>query len=441
VREGLWSREPVRPLPLAWARNLLQLAIVIGEGFVRDQLLLRAYRLTYLTLLSLVPLLALAVTLVDLVGGSEQVLRWIVGQVAAGSPEAVDYILRYVQQFDFRALGGVSSLILLATTILAVGGAEQALNAIWGVKKQRPWVRRVSDYLAVLIVAPLLLGVAIPLRTTLESQWVVQRLLEVPGFADLYRLGLAQAPTLLVVAAFSFLYWFLPNTEVRARAAAVGGLVAGVLFSAAQVLYLGFSVGAARYGAIFGTFAFLPLLMVWIYLSWAIVLFGAEVAYAVQTLPRYRREVRGQPAGPAAREAIGLAMALQVARAFRDGRAPWDTEALSDALDVPLRTVRGVMGELESAGVVRACAGEGEEGGYLLARPAERIRVADVLAALRGPREARLPGGEVARAVSEVFGAIDREALRVAEARTLHDLLEDVPAALEPARAGAAARA
>jgi membrane protein len=431
----------VRPRPLAWARNLLQLAILITEGFRRDQLLLRAHRLTYLTLLSLVPLLALAVSLVDLVGGSEQVLRWIVQQVAAGSPQAVDYILRYVERFNFRALGGLSGAILLATTVLAVGGVEQALNAIWGVKKQRPWSRRVPDYLAVLVIAPILLGVAIPLRTTLESQWVVQRLLELPGFASVYRIGLSQAPTVLFAVAFSFLYWFLPNTAVGARAALAGGLVAGALFSLAQVVYLGFSVGAARYDAIFGTFAFLPLLMVWIYFSWAIVLLGAEVAYAVQTLRHYRREVRGRPAGPAAREAIGLAIALQVARAFRDGRDPWTTEALSDALDVPLRTVRDVMAELEATGVVHSCSPGAEEGGYLLARPAERVRVADVLAAQRGPRAARLPPGEVAHTVMEVLHAVDREELRVTESRTLRDLLDDLPTTLEPARSGAAARA
>jgi membrane protein len=396
--------------------------VVIAQGFVRDQLLLRAHRLTYLTLLSLVPLLALAAAVVELVGGSEEVLRWTVEQVAAGSPEAIEQILVYAEQLDFRALGSVSGAILIGISVMAVGGVERALNAIWGVQKQRPWVRRIADYTAVLIVAPLLLGVAIPLRTTMESQWIVQRLLEFPGFQLVYDAGLQQAPHILVIAAFSFAYWFLPNTDVRGVSALLGGVVAGLLFGLAQTIYLGFSLGAARYDAIFGALAFFPLLMVWVYLSWAIFLLGAEVAYAHQTLPRYRREVRGTPPGPAAREAVGLAIAAEVARAFRDGREPWTEEGLSDALDVPLRTVRAVMAELEGAGLVRACDRDGPLG-YQLGRPAERIEVHDVLVALRGPRTPPVGPSDVARVVAEAFAEIDEKAVRAAEARTLADLI------------------
>jgi membrane protein len=235
--------------------------------------------------------------------------------------------------------------------------------------------------------------------------------------------------------AFSFLYWFLPNTEVRPLSALLGGAVGGVLFSLVQKAYVGFQVGAAKYNAIFGTFAALPLFMVWMYISWAIVLLGAEVAYAHQTLARYRREVRGAPAGPAAREALGLAIALQVARAFHEGRAPWTTEALSEALDVPLRTVREVMGQLEEARLVRATQEEGDPG-YQLGRPADRIRVEDVLAALRGPRETPVQLPEVARVVGKVFEDIDRETHLAAEASSLRDLVEQLPA--EEAEEGAA---
>jgi membrane protein len=412
----------LRPAPLGWLRAFGQLAVVIAQSLVRDQLLLHAHRLTYLTLLSIVPLLALAAAIVELVGGSEQVIAWIVEQVAAGSPEAAERILRWAADFNFGALGSVSGAVLIGITLIAVGGVEHALNVIWGVQKQRPWVRRVSDYLAVLIVAPLLLGIAIPLRTTFESQWIVQRMLELPGFQLVYDTGLQQAPSLLMIAAFSFLYWFLPNTEVRSLSALLGGVVAGLLFGLAQTLYLGFSLGAARYDAIFGALAFFPLLMVWVYVSWAIILFGAEVAYAHQTLPRYRREVRGARPGPAAREAVGVAIAAEVARAFRDGRAPWTEEELSDALDVPLRTVRAVMAELEAAGLVRACDREGPHG-YQLGRPAESIEVHHVLAALRGPRTPPAGPSDVARVVAEVFAEVDEKAACAAEARTLADLI------------------
>jgi membrane protein len=396
---------------------------VIGQGFVRDQLLLRAHALTYLTLLSIVPLLALAVSLFDLLGGSERVVRFLVEQFAAGAPDAVERILAFVRRVEFGALGTVGGALLILTTILVVGNVEQALNAIWGVTKQRPWVRRIPDYLAVVLISPLLLGVALSLGTTLSSQWLVQTLLQWPVFAMLYDLGLRQAPAVLVVAGLGFLYWFLPNTEVRPRAALLGGLVGGVLFSVAQRAYLGLNVGVARYDAIFAGFAWFPLLLAWIYVEWAITLLGAEVAYAYQTLPLYRREVRGTPAGPAARESIGLAVALAVARAFLESARPWDEDQLSEHLDVPVRTVRDVVGQLEKGGILAPVADPERSGVWQLARPADRVRVADVIDALRGPRETPLRPHRLAAQVEAVFAEIDARD-REAGARSLEDLLE-----------------
>ena len=162
------------------------------------------------------------------------------------------------------------------------------------MRQQRSFARQFSDYLAVLVIAPLLLATALSLTTTLESQWLVQKLIEYRVFALLYDLGLQQAPMVVLAIAFTFLYWFLPNTRVRPLAAMLGGCVAGVLVVVVQQLYLSMIVGSARYDAVFGGFAALPLLFVWIYLFWAIVLFGAEVAFAYDNLPHYRREVRGR---------------------------------------------------------------------------------------------------------------------------------------------------
>jgi len=426
LEEHLWSREPLRPVPLTWLRSVLQLSILIAEGFVRDQLLLRASALTYLTLLSIVPLLALAVSVVDLLGGSDGAMRLLVEQFAAGSPEAVDWILEHVHALNFGALGTIGGALLMFTTILAIGNVERALNAIWGVTKQRPWVRRIPDYLAVLIVSPVLLGVALSLGASLQSQWVVQKLLESPLFAALYDAGLRQAPTALVIAGFTFLYWFMPNTDVRLRSALLGGAVAGLLFSVAQRLYLGLNVGVAQYNSIFGGFAALPLLMVWIYFEWAIALLGAQVAYAHQTLPLYQREVRGTPAGPAARETIGLAVALEIAGCFRSGKRPWDEDSLSEHLDIPLRTVREVVAQLEKAGIAAPVADPARSGVWQLARPADQVRVVDVVEALRGPREAPLGPRELAAQVSAVFAEMDASD-RVSAHRTLEELLEEAP--------------
>jgi membrane protein len=308
--------------------------------------------------------------------------------------------------------------------VLGISNIERALNGIWGIQKDRTWARRLPDYLAVLLIAPLLLVTALSLATTLKSQWLVQRLLDVPVFSVAYHAGLQYAPIVVLSLAFAFLYWFLPNTRVRVVAALLGGIVAGVLVTLAQGAYLGFSIGAARAHALFGGFAQIPLLFVWIYVFWAIVLFGAEVAYAFQTLALYRREVRGRRAGPAEREAIGLRIAVEVARTFRDGATLWTADALSDVLRVPLRTIRDVLSHLEAAGIV-AGRGAQDEGGFQLGRPAESIAVTDALVALRGPREPVADGSPIGASVESVLAEIDSGEARAAGGRTLADLLGD----------------
>jgi membrane protein len=408
--EELWSPATKASRLEAAARGALQLLVMLGEGVLRNRIWLRATALAYMTALSLVPALALAVSIIAALGVSEDVARLAVERITAGSPGAAEWILRLVSGVSLGSLGTLGAATLFATTVLTLGGVEQALNDVWGVREQRTWTRRFADYLAVLVVAPLLLGVALSLRTTLESQWLVQKLLEVPALADLYHAGLGLAPTLLTFVALGFLYWFLPNTHVRPLSALFGALVAAFLFDAAQSLYLGFNVGVARYGAVFGTFAVLPLFLVWIYVSWGIVLLGAEVAFAHQHLAHYRREVRGAPAGAAEREASGLAVAVAVARAFDSGRA-LDADELSDQLDLPVRAVRDVLAELGHAGIVAARGGGGREEGFQLGRPAGQITVAQVRAALRGPaRRSRGSGPEAALAAGIVEALEGRHA-------------------------------
>jgi membrane protein len=159
------------------------------------------------------------------------------------------------------------------------------------------------------------------------------------------------------------------------------------------------------------------------------MLFGAEVAFAHQNLGLYRREVRGKPPGPAAREAIGLHIALEVARAFRDGIPPWTAAELADALDVPVRTVRDVLGHLEKASIVSPGGDRQKEGCYQLARPAERIEILDVMRALRGPRPGALAGSPLAAPVETVLREVDEGATNAAAGRTLANLLDPAPSA------------
>jgi membrane protein len=401
VEEDVWRWEPQPSSWTGWAVRPLQLSVLLGEGFLRDQLLLRASALTYVSLLALIPLLAIAFSIVGAIGVSDDLVTVVIAQIAAVSPKAETWLTETVSNVKLGQLGTIGAVSLLATTILAIGNVEQALNQIWGVREQRDYVRRFTDYLAVLVTAPLLLALAMSAMAAFRSQTLVQRMLEYDTLAALYQIGLRWVPTMVMAVAFAFLYRFLPNTHVRIASAVLGGVVAAVLFTGAQAAYVGFQVGSARYNALVGGIAWLPATFVWIYLSWAIVLIGAELAFAHQNLDHYRREILGAPPGSAAREAMGLEIGLELARAFHDGRGPLNADQLADALDVPVRTVRDLCSALAAAGIASPC-GSDKEGGYQLGRAAERVTVLDLLEALRGGDARVRLDPEVQRLVAEL---------------------------------------
>jgi membrane protein len=239
--------------------------------------------------------------------------------------------------------------------------------------------------------------------------------------------GLAYLPLLLLVGVYTFLYAFLPNTRVRRLSALLGAVPAAILTVAAQSLFLGLGIGVARASAFFGSFAALPLLFVWIYILWAIVLLGAEIAFAHQNLDLYRREVRGGPVGPAEREAIGLRIVLEVGRRFRDGSVCADTGDLADALGVPVRAARDVVEHLTTAGILARRSESGEREALQLGRPAERILVVDVLHALRGSHGAMDQGTPVGIAVERVLAEIEEGTVKGASGRTAAELLAGIP--------------
>ncbi|MEB2343246.1 MAG: YihY family inner membrane protein [Deltaproteobacteria bacterium] len=417
----LWQRSEGARLLVRLGRQALQVCVIVAQGLARNHTMLRASALTYFTMLSLIPLLALAIGLVEVFGAGDSLITLVARQIGAVSPEAGERILELVRRVDFRSLGAVGGATLFLTTVLALSNVEKALNYIWGVARQRPLIRRFPDYLAVLVVSPLLLTVALSLGASLRSDAFVTRLLEMPLLERLFRMGLHQAPTVLFWAAFTFLYWFLPNTTVRPLPALAGGAVAALGFSALQAGYVAFQVGVARANALFGSFAALPVLLVWIYFSWVVVLLGAELAFALQNLATFRQARVGEEPRPAEREAVGLALATRMARAFRAGAGGLTAEELANDLDVPVRTVRSILDDFERAGVV-APRGDDKLDGFQLGRAAESIRVAELLSALRGPADAALRRVASDPPLATLFHELEGELGRLLRERSLAEL-------------------
>ncbi len=245
LKEGLWSEEPASRWIVARAVSLLQFAIMTAEGFVRDRLLLHASALTYFTVISLIPVIAIVVSIAAAIGIESDFAEGLVEKLAAGAPGLQEKIVSQIKAADFKALGGIGAAIVFVLTVLGLSNVEGAFNSIWGVKKHRAWGRRFPDYLAILVVVPLM-ATGLSLATGLQSEWLVQRLLEYEVFSRVYQMGLQQLPWLTLTGSLALMFWFLPNTSVRFSSALLGGAVSALLILFAQDLYLGFSVGAAR---------------------------------------------------------------------------------------------------------------------------------------------------------------------------------------------------
>ncbi len=431
LREGLWSEEPASRWIVARAVSLLQFTIMTAEGFVRDRLLLHASALTYFTMISLIPIFAIVVSIAAAIGIDSDFASGLVEKLAAGAPGLQESIVSQIEAADFKALGGIGAALVFVLTVLGLSNVEGAFNSIWGIKKHRNWGRRFPDYLAILVVVPLL-ATGLSLATGLQSEWLVQRLLEYEMFSRVYEMGLGYLPWLTLTGSFALMFWFLPNTSVRFSSAALGGAVSAMLVLIAQDIYLGYSVGVARADALFGAFAQLPLLFVWIYVFWAIVLFGAELAFAHQNLASYRQELRGSSAFPAEREAIALRAALLVARTFDASTPPETAVSLAACLGAPIRIVREVLGQLEAAGILSRRGEAAAEETFQPGQPSSRIRVIDVLAALRGKREpvGEDPGAEL---VERLLGDLDAAVAHAEGAQTLAELLAQTPSLDPPA--------
>ena len=429
LAEELWRRAPQESRPRHLLRSIAQLIVLTIRGFQNDRLLLRASALTYVTALSIIPMLGVVIAIMGAIGGDETLVEFAIEQLTTVAPEVREIVRTYASNLDFRRFGTIGGAVLLGTAIFALRHLEATLNDIWGVEASRSWARRFSDYLAVLVVAPVSTGVAVSLATTLQSGRFVSWLLEDPALSRLYGLGLTQLPVVVLFLGFTFLYWFFPNTQVRIGAAALGGLVAAILFAAARTAYVEFQIGAATYQTVFGALSAVPLILAWLYACWAVLLLGAEVAFATQNLPFARREMRSGEASPADQERITLEIAVAIADAFVGRSVPPTAENLADSLDEPIRLVRQLCDDLQAAELIRSVnMDDGRDVSFVPAAPLRELTVGAVLRAVRG-RIAKASGGSGAHNPE-----VDRELSRLEE---VWDELAD-QTTLEQLSAGAA---
>jgi membrane protein len=334
-------------------------------GFTNHNDTLWASALTYTFSLSLVPILAVALSAVKGLIGMNALKPLIEQYLAVNNPVLTDRILQYVGRINAATLGTVGGATLLVTVLLTLGTIEQALNTIFHVPQQRTWLRKFTDYLSITFTTPVLVTAAVSLKASLTTH-----LPHLPGLGWI-------AATLPVWFFFSFLYLFFPNRRVRWDCAALGGLAAAIGIEIGQWAYIRFQVSAGHYDAIYGGLAAVPVLLTWIYIAWTIVLSGAELAAAAQgTEAGFSLDYRS----PAfVRTAVLLTIFRTTERALSRNAPACTIESLAAELDAPEGMLRPILDQLESAGVIVEVGNDSaSRTGLFLARDSSELSLAEV---------------------------------------------------------------
>ncbi|WP_018865020.1 MULTISPECIES: YhjD/YihY/BrkB family envelope integrity protein [Thioalkalivibrio] len=417
----------------------------VGLGVVRGaaaivheakegQLTLRAMSLVYTTLLSIVPLIALSFSVLKAFGAHNAVEPVVLGFLEPLGEQGVEIannVIEFVDNMRVGVLGFIGLLFLVYTVIALVQKVELAFNTIWRVENSRNFAQRFSNYLSVILIGPLLVVSALGITATVMSTTAMQTVAGIEPFGTLITGVSRLVPYLLIMAAFTFIYVFVPNTRVRLFPALVGAVVAGLLWQSIGWGFATMVAGSTRFDAIYSSFAIMMLLLIWIYLAWLILLIGANVAFYVQH-PEYMtvRGLRLRLSG-AARERMGLHLMQQVGQRFLDGRAPPTLDHVAHDLSVPGNALGEVAQALESAGLLVRAGADGSR--YVPGRDLERIRVDEILDALRQDADARalrrLEGDPAVEATLEELESARRDRL---DGRTLRDLLNRERAAPAP---------
>jgi membrane protein len=389
LTESIWSTD--LSTVANWKARLIKTARVLF-AVLRDlqdgQLTLRAMSLVYTTLLSLVPLLAVSFSVLKAFGVHNQIQPLLLNLLTPLGEQGVEIttnIIGFVENMKVGVLGAIGLALLFYTVVSLMQKIEGAFNYTWRVTQVRPLHQRFSDYLSVIMIGPVLVFTALGISSTLLNSSLVTWLDDFPVFGSLIAIMTRLAPYLLIIAAFTFIYIFIPNTKVKLLPALGGALIAGVLWESAGHVFATVVISSSNYVAIYSAFATLIFFLIWLYLGWLILLVGGNIAFYIQN-PDYltspRRELN---LSNHMKERLALTIMLHVARNFYDDKNALTGKQLANQLNIPSGIIEGILSTLENQQLISQT--NHKVPCYLPAQPLEEIAVADVLRAIRHTNE------------------------------------------------------
>lgn len=329
----LWTHDP-QHRPRRSVR-LGRYVFVLLRDLFEGQLTMRAMSLVYTSLLSIVPLLALAFSVLKALGAHNAIQPFLLEFLAPLGPQAGELtqkLVGFIEKVQVGVLGSLGVALLFWSAISLIQKVESSFNFVWRVERPRPLSQRLGDYFAVLTVGPVLLFAAIGITASVFNSSLMAWLSGYEPFGYLIFVLGKLLPYALIIGVFTFLYSFVPNTRVRPRAAATGGLLAGALWQTGSLLFASFVARATNYNAIYSGFAILIFLLIWIYLGWMILLLGCQLAFYVQHPEQLKPQRAPGVLGGRQLEYLTLMVMALAARRFLAGKPGYTQEELSRAI-------------------------------------------------------------------------------------------------------------
>ncbi len=378
----------VVPRAMIWLlARPVKLLLYMLQGLSTHATMVRSAALTYYTLVSIVPVVALVFAVVKgfgLADGLVQNLYSVFPQI----PEVVDYLVEFAQKALARTQGGLVALFSLVALFWSVwsvfGSIEDAFNNIWEVKNTRSWSRKISDYITVIVFAPILWVGASAVSVYLQ---------QLLGWADNLWLNALSKLISMAIAwfMFSLIYVVLPNTKVNLSAAIKSGFIAGTVFMLFQWGYVFVQTWMTSYNAIYGSFAALPLFLLWMLISWSILLLGGELSFTFQNEKRFDEERESLLVSYDCRRKLMIGVMVIVSRTFRDGKGAMAVDDIRHELGIPKRILSSILSALVEAGMLHEIhvGGNEFELSYAPARDISTLKVYDVLLAVDAHGEGR----------------------------------------------------
>ena len=389
-RNRLWQHNDRRPAA-RFAVKSLRVLVLAGRGLFQNQSLVRSAALAYTTILGFIPLFALLFAILQAIGLPRLLATYFLENLAPGSQEFVNQILVYIENTKVTSLGVFGVVALLCDLVIVMTNVEKAFNKTWQVSRTRTWSRKISDYLSIFLIFPILIAVAI----SISSSFL--------GIQELHNILKAVMPQVFFTAtrwlvslgmlwlAFIFIYLVMPNTRVNFWSAVLGGVVGGSVWQVAQWIFIWIQGASAYYSAIYGVLYNLLFIFIWMFWCWLILLFGTEVAFAHQNLDRLTRWFQ-RPALPPEPldEYLGLAALLSISARFYRRLPPLTLEELTEIFPSGNNLAGRAVKMLQDCNLVVEVTPQkpAPSPQFLPNLPLDQVTVAEVLACLRRSREA-----------------------------------------------------